>query len=60
MPADRSGRLGSRVQDSMTMLDDARAVRESRVLRFKGDTVHHCNYLSQPETCRHIRSAFKV
>lgn len=46
--------------NSMTMLDDARAVRESRVLRFKGDTVHHCNYLSQPETCRHIRSAFKV
>lgn len=46
--------------NSMTMLDDARAVRERRVLRFNGDTVHHCNYLSQPKTCQHIRSAFKL
>jgi hypothetical protein len=46
--------------NSMTMLDDARAVRESRVLRFKGDIVHHCNYLSQPPTCRHIAKAFKL
>jgi pimeloyl-ACP methyl ester carboxylesterase len=45
---------------SMTKLADLADIPKAAVKHFKGDSVHHCNYFTQPPTCAFISKSLGI